>query len=47
VRAFSSLKGQKEGTIEVAIPNGLKKGILILYLQNKAWKVTAAASKIF
>jgi len=47
VVSFNSAQAQKEGVIEVDLPDGLKSRILILYLQNKAWKVTGAAAKIF
>jgi hypothetical protein len=47
VRSFHSAQAQKDGVTEVDLPSDLKSGILILYLQNKAWKVTGASSKIF
>src|SRR5437879_3417282 len=47
VRYFASLPAQKEGSIEVGLLNGITSGILVLYLQNRQWRVTGAVSKIF
>jgi len=47
VRSFKTLPAQKEGIIEVEIPTETKSVALILFLQNKQWRITGATGKIF
>ncbi|MBI1768918.1 MAG: DUF1223 domain-containing protein [Bacteroidetes bacterium] len=47
VRLFTTLPAQKEGSFEMNFPRGIKNGEVILFLQNKHWRIIGATGKIF
>lgn len=47
VRSFTTLLAQREGTIEIIIPKEARRVSMILFLQNKKWRVLGAIGKDF